>query len=63
MVGVKAARGKIFALVDDDVYWRVDTVVPYLLAPFEDAEVGGVAGIQMSDPQIGKAHSLQHMID
>lgn len=52
MVGVKAAKGKIFALVDDDVYWHVDTVVPYFLAPFEDAEVGGVTGIQMSDPQI-----------
>ncbi|EPS25877.1 putative hyaluronan synthase [Penicillium oxalicum 114-2] len=52
MVGVKAAKGKIFALVDDDAYWHVDTVVPYFLAPFEDAEVGGVAGIQMSDSQI-----------
>ncbi|OQD65636.1 hypothetical protein PENPOL_c005G01259 [Penicillium polonicum] len=44
-----AAKGKIFALVDDDVYWHVDTVVPYLLAPFEDAEVGGVAGIQIAE--------------
>ncbi|KAI2474465.1 Polysaccharide synthase [Pyrenophora tritici-repentis] len=49
MVGVKAAKGKIFALVDDDVYWRLDTVVPYLLAPFEDAEVGAVAGIQSAE--------------
>jgi glycosyltransferase involved in cell wall biosynthesis len=48
MIGVKAARGEICALVDDDVYWPVDTVVPYLLAPFEDAEVGAVAGIQRS---------------
>lgn len=48
IVGVKAARGRIFALVDDDVYWRVDSVVPYLLAPFEDPEVGAVAGIQRS---------------
>jgi glycosyltransferase involved in cell wall biosynthesis len=46
VVGVKAAKGEIFALVDDDVYWRVDTVIPYLLAPFENAEVGAVAGIQ-----------------
>lgn len=46
MIGVKAARGEIYALVDDDVYWRVDNVVPYLLAPFQDAEVGAVAGIQ-----------------
>jgi hypothetical protein len=35
--------------VDDDVYWYVETVVPYPLAPFEDAEVGAVAGIQRSD--------------
>ncbi|KAB8068637.1 hypothetical protein BDV29DRAFT_162200 [Aspergillus leporis] len=42
----KSLSGKIFALVDDDVYWRVDTVVNYLLAPFDDAEVGAVAGIQ-----------------
>lgn len=46
MVGVEAAKGEIFALVDDDVYWRVDTVMPYLLAPFENTEVGAVAGIQ-----------------
>ncbi|KAL4900465.1 hypothetical protein BDW74DRAFT_170848 [Aspergillus multicolor] len=49
IVGVKAARGRIFALVDDDVYWRVDTVVHYLLAPFEDAEVGAVAGTQLAE--------------
>lgn len=44
--GAKAARGKIIALVDDDVYWRAATVVSYLLAPFEDAQVGSVAGLQ-----------------
>ncbi|KAG2002898.1 hypothetical protein GB937_009434, partial [Aspergillus fischeri] len=44
----KAARGKIFAFVDEDVHWRVGTIVPYLLAPFEDAEVGAVASIQRS---------------
>ncbi|CBX94795.1 hypothetical protein LEMA_P117980.1 [Plenodomus lingam JN3] len=49
MVGVKAAKGKIFALVDDDVYWRSDGVVPYLLAPFEDPRVGAVAGIQSAE--------------
>lgn len=48
MIGVKAARGAICALVDDDVYWSTGTVLPYLLAPFEDAEVGAVAGIQRS---------------
>lgn len=52
IVGVKAAKGKIFALVDDGVYWRIDSVVPYLLAPFEDAEVGAVAGIQRSAPYV-----------
>ncbi|GKT95026.1 polysaccharide synthase [Colletotrichum tofieldiae] len=40
VVGVKAARGSILALVDDDVYWRAKGVLPYLLAPFEDAKVG-----------------------
>jgi len=45
-MGIKAARGEIIALVDDDVYWSVDTVVPYLLAPFENEKVGAVAGIQ-----------------
>jgi hypothetical protein len=49
ILGVKAAKGEILALVDDDVYWRVSTVVPYLLALFEDAEVGAVAGIQRSE--------------
>jgi len=48
MVGVKAASGKIIALVDDDAYWRSTSVVPYLLAPFEDAEIGSVAGLQRS---------------
>ncbi len=28
MIGVNAARGDIYAVVDDDVYWRVDSVVP-----------------------------------
>ncbi len=50
MIGVRTASGEICALVDDDVYWTLDTVVPYLLAPFEDAEVGAVAGIQRSVP-------------
>lgn len=45
-IGAKAAKGKIIALVDDDAYWRASTVVPYLLAPFEKAEVGSVAGLQ-----------------
>jgi glycosyltransferase involved in cell wall biosynthesis len=45
-VGAKAASGKIIALVDDDAYWRTGTVIPYLLAPFEDTEVGSAAGLQ-----------------
>ncbi|ROT37738.1 hypothetical protein SODALDRAFT_325276 [Sodiomyces alkalinus F11] len=49
VIGVKAARGRILALVDDDVYSRVDSTVPYLLAPFEDTEVGAVAGIQSAE--------------
>ncbi|KAH8722587.1 hypothetical protein GQ44DRAFT_828897 [Phaeosphaeriaceae sp. PMI808] len=47
-VGVKAAKDKISALVDDDIYWRVDNVVIYLLALFEDAEVGAAAVERLS---------------
>lgn len=53
MVGAKAASGKIHALVDDDAYWSADTVIPHLLAPFEDDRVGAVAGLQRS------VHNLQ----
>ncbi|KAK1585037.1 polysaccharide synthase [Colletotrichum navitas] len=49
VVGVKAARGSILALVDDDVYWRAEGVLPYLLAPFGDTKVGTVAGIQSAE--------------
>ena len=45
-IGVKAATGKVIALVDDDAYWRSTKIVPYMLAPFEKAEVGSVAGLQ-----------------
>jgi glycosyltransferase involved in cell wall biosynthesis len=48
MVGSKAASGKIHALVDDDAYWPADTVIPHLLAPFEDDRVGAAAGLQRS---------------
>jgi hypothetical protein len=48
VVGVEAAKGDILALVDDDVFWRADGVVPYLLAPFEQDDIGAVAGIQRS---------------
>uniref|UniRef100_A0A093UWC8 N-acetylglucosaminyltransferase n=1 Tax=Talaromyces marneffei PM1 TaxID=1077442 RepID=A0A093UWC8_TALMA len=46
MAGAKAASGRIIALVDDDAYWRTTTVMPYLLAPFENPEIGLVAGLQ-----------------
>ncbi|CAH0055753.1 unnamed protein product [Clonostachys solani] len=49
VVGVEAAKGDILALVDDDVFWRADGVVPYLLAPFEQDEIGAVAGIQSAE--------------
>ncbi|KAI0440332.1 polysaccharide synthase [Xylaria telfairii] len=48
-LGIMAARGKIVALVDDDAYWRTGTVIPYLLAPFENSLVGAVAGLQSPD--------------
>jgi hypothetical protein len=44
--GIRMARGEIVALVDDDVFWPVSTVLPYLLAGFEDPSVGGVQGKQ-----------------
>ncbi|KAI0123146.1 hypothetical protein BJ170DRAFT_713211 [Xylariales sp. AK1849] len=49
MIGAKAASGKIHALVDDDAYWPADTVISYLLAPFENAEIGAVAGTQSAN--------------
>ncbi|KAI1842498.1 hypothetical protein JX265_012690 [Neoarthrinium moseri] len=59
VIGVAAARAGILALVDDDVFWRNECVVPYLLAPFEDPTIGAVAGIQSAeipperrDPQV-----------
>ncbi|PVH97739.1 glycosyltransferase family 2 protein [Periconia macrospinosa] len=45
-LGAKAAKGKVIALVDDDAYWRGAELIPYMLAPFEKAEVGSVAGLQ-----------------
>ncbi|KAI0467615.1 hypothetical protein F4859DRAFT_525037 [Xylaria cf. heliscus] len=49
-LGIMAAGGKIVALVDDDAYWRTGTVIPYLLAPFENIMLGAVAGLQSSQP-------------
>ncbi|WYZ39928.1 hypothetical protein EsH8_IV_000269 [Colletotrichum jinshuiense] len=45
-VGIKEAKGKILALVDDDVFWGNTEVLPYLLAGFEDPEVGAAVGKQ-----------------
>lgn len=45
-MGIRLARGKIIALVDDDAFWPATTVLPYLLAGLENAKVGGVQGKQ-----------------
>ncbi|KAL0931201.1 N-acetylglucosaminyltransferase [Colletotrichum truncatum] len=45
VVGIKEAKGKILALVDDDAFWGYE-VLPSLLAPFEDNNVGGAVGKQ-----------------
>jgi glycosyltransferase involved in cell wall biosynthesis len=44
--GIQAATGTILALVDDDVFWPHDMVLPYLLAPFEHEDVGACGGTQ-----------------
>ncbi|KAJ6493317.1 family 2 glycosyltransferase [Mycena sanguinolenta] len=46
-VGIDAAAGSVVAFVDDCVFWNHPAAIfPYLLAPFEDYEVGGVVGRQ-----------------
>lgn len=45
-MGIRLARGKIIALVDDDAFWPATTVLPYLLAGLENPKVGGVQGKQ-----------------
>lgn len=44
--GIKLASGSILALVDDDTFWPTDKVLPCLLAPFKDENVGAVGGPQ-----------------
>ncbi len=44
--GIEAAAGTILALVDDDTFWPHDMVLRYLLAPFEDKNVGACGGAQ-----------------
>ncbi|GKT54045.1 polysaccharide synthase [Colletotrichum tofieldiae] len=46
VVGIKEAKGRILALVDDDAFWGTLKVLPYLLAPLEDPKVGGAIGKQ-----------------
>ena len=44
--GIQQVSGKVIALVDDDTTWPQTTVLPYLLAGFEDKRVGGASGSQ-----------------
>lgn len=46
--GIHIAKGSIMALVDDDAFWPKSTVLPFLLAGFEDPEVGCLQGLQRS---------------
>ncbi|RDW69566.1 hypothetical protein BP6252_08586 [Coleophoma cylindrospora] len=39
--GIQQAKGSIIVLADDDAFWPPN-LLPYLLACFEDSEVGGV---------------------
>lgn len=47
-VGIHPAKGSIIALVDDDAFWTNESVVPYLLAGFEDPKIGASQGLQRS---------------
>lgn len=44
--GIKFATGSVLALVDDDVFWPHNLVLPYLLAPLDDEKIGAVGGPQ-----------------
>jgi glycosyltransferase involved in cell wall biosynthesis len=44
--GIKFATGAILCLVDDDVFWPHDRVLPHLLAPLENERIGAVGGPQ-----------------
>ncbi|OLN83731.1 N-acetylglucosaminyltransferase [Colletotrichum chlorophyti] len=46
VAGMKEAKGRILALVDDDAFWSTVEVLPHLLAGFEDPGVGGCVGKQ-----------------
>ncbi|OHF03671.1 glycosyltransferase family 2 [Colletotrichum orchidophilum] len=48
VVGIKQAKGKVVALVDDDAFWGT-LVLPYLLAGFEIPKIGGVTGKQSAN--------------
>ncbi|RYP79600.1 hypothetical protein DL770_006601 [Monosporascus sp. CRB-9-2] len=45
-LALEKATGSIVAFVDDDTIWPTEKVLPFLIAGFEDPEVGGVAGKQ-----------------
>jgi cellulose synthase/poly-beta-1,6-N-acetylglucosamine synthase-like glycosyltransferase len=56
--GIREATGRIIALSDDDISWTRTTLV-HLLAPFEDASVGGVGGRQKAAlPRSGKTWNV-----
>lgn len=42
--GIDRCKGKIIAMVDDDTSWVDSTRILHLLAPFQDDDVGFVAG-------------------
>ncbi|KAK7943898.1 glycosyl transferase family 2 [Apiospora aurea] len=42
--GIRAARGAILALVDDDARWESEETLVSLLEPFEEGDVGVVGG-------------------
>ncbi|KAK8085787.1 glycosyltransferase family 2 [Apiospora hydei] len=42
--GIRAAKGEILALVDDDARWESEETLASLLAPFEEEDVGVVGG-------------------
>jgi cellulose synthase/poly-beta-1,6-N-acetylglucosamine synthase-like glycosyltransferase len=45
-LAVQEASGDILCFVDDDTVWPTTQVLPYLLAGFENPNVGGVVGRQ-----------------
>ena len=46
--GMNASKRKILALVDDDAFWDHEDVLYHLLAPFQQEDIGLVAGVVTS---------------